>query len=445
MQKTILIIKREYLTRVRKKSFIIMTLIGPVLMAALWIIPIYIATISEGQKVVEVLDETGLFTDKFPTSGNIRFVPVFTELEQAKQNLMISKNDALLYIPRTDLNMPVTGILFATSQPGLDVKTLIRETLRRQIEGMKLKAKGLDPEVMTAIKTQVVINSIKLKKDGTEQKTAVEVSMALGLAGGIIIYFLIFMFGSQVMRGVIEEKTSRIVEVIVSSVRPFQLMMGKIVGVGLVGLTQFLLWIVFTGILIIGFQAFYSTELSQLQVQEYVGSQKVLPANDMARFELNEADEPGPVVQALDAVRSVDFPLILGAFLFFFLGGYLLYSAMFAAIGAAVETEADTQQFMLPVTVPLILSMVLSAFIMNNPSSPMAVWLSLIPLTSPVVMMIRIPFGVPPVQIALSMALLVAGFVFATWMAAKIYRTGILLYGKKPGWREMLRWLKYKG
>lgn len=445
MQKTILIIKREYLTRVRKKSFIIMTLIGPVLMAALWIIPIYIATISEGQKVVEVLDETGLFTDKFPTSGNIRFVPVFTELEQAKQNLMISKNDALLYIPRTDLNMPVTGILFATSQPGLDVKTLIRETLRRQIEGMKLKAKGLDPEVMTAIKTQVVINSIKLKKDGTEQKTAVEVSMALGLAGGIIIYFLIFMFGSQVMRGVIEEKTSRIVEVIVSSVKPFQLMMGKIVGVGLVGLTQFLLWIVFTGILIIGFQAFYSTELSQLQVQEYVGSQKVLPANDMARFELNEADEPGPVVQALDAVRSVDFPLILGAFLFFFLGGYLLYSAMFAAIGAAVETEADTQQFMLPVTVPLILSMVLSAFIMNNPSSPMAVWLSLIPLTSPVVMMIRIPFGVPPVQIALSMALLVAGFVFATWMAAKIYRTGILLYGKKPGWREMLRWLKYKG
>ncbi len=445
MQKTILIIKREYLTRVRKKSFIIMTLVGPVLMAALWIIPIYIATISEGQKVVEVLDETGLFTDKFPTSGNIRFVPVFTELEQAKQNLMISKNDALLYIPRTDLNMPVTGILFATSQPGLDVKTLIRETLRRQIEGMKLKAKGLDPEVMTSIKTQVVINSIKLKKDGTEQKTAVEVSMALGLAGGIIIYFLIFMFGSQVMRGVIEEKTSRIVEVIVSSVRPFQLMMGKIIGVGLVGLTQFLLWIVFTGILIIGFQAFYSTELSQLQVQEYVGSQKVLPANEMARFELNEADEPGPIVQALDAVRSVDFPLILGAFLFFFLGGYLLYSAMFAAIGAAVETEADTQQFMLPVTVPLILSMVLSAFIMNNPSSPMAVWLSLIPLTSPVVMMIRIPFGVPPVQIALSMALLVAGFVFATWMAAKIYRTGILLYGKKPGWREMLRWLKYKG
>ncbi|NLH51488.1 MAG: ABC transporter permease [Bacteroidales bacterium] len=445
MKKTWIIIQREYLTRVRKKSFIIMTILGPLLMAGLWIIPIYISTLGQGKKVVQVLDESGLFIDKFVSTENIRFVPVLLKLEEAKQAFLLSNDDALLYIPRTELSLPVTALLFSRSQPGIDLKAVIRDIMRRQAEALKLRAKGMDPEVMNSVKTRIILNSIKLADDGTEEKTSVEVSMALGLVGGFFIYFLIFLFGSQVMRGVIEEKANRIIEVIITSVKPFQLMAGKIIGVGLVGLTQFLIWVVFTGVLILGFQATQSDSIKNAPKHTPITTQKVMPPQQMQLVAEAEVEADKTLLEeAMEGIRQVNFPLVLSAFGFFFLGGYLLYAALFAAIGSAVESETDTQQFMLPVTVPLILSFILATYVINNPNSSLAIWFSIIPLTSPVVMMVRIPFGVPWWHLALSMFLLVVGFVFTTWLAARIYRTGILMYGKKVTWAELIRWFKYK-
>lgn len=445
MKKTWIIIQREYLTRVRKKSFIIMTILGPLLMAGLWIIPIYISTLGQGKKVVQVLDESGLFIDKFVSTENIRFVPVLLKLEEAKQAFLVSNDDALLYIPRTELSLPVTALLFARSQPGIDLKAVIRDIMRRQAEALKLRAKGMDPEVMNSVKTRIILNSIKLADDGTEEKTSVEVSMALGLVGGFFIYFLIFLFGSQVMRGVIEEKANRIIEVIITSVKPFQLMAGKIIGVGLVGLTQFLIWVVFTGVLILGFQATQSDSIKNAPKHTPITTQKVMPPQQMQLVAEAEVEADKTLLEeAMEGIRQVNFPLVLSAFGFFFLGGYLLYAALFAAIGSAVESETDTQQFMLPVTVPLILSFILATYVINNPNSSLAIWFSIIPLTSPVVMMVRIPFGVPWWHLALSMFLLIVGFVFTTWLAARIYRTGILMYGKKVTWAELIRWFKYK-
>jgi ABC-2 type transport system permease protein len=254
------------------------------------------------------------------------------------------------------------------------------------------------------------------------------------------------MFGAQVMRGVIEEKTNRIVEVIVSSVKPFQLMMGKITGIGLVGLTQFVLWVIFTGTIVtVGISTFSPKMKPGSAAEQMMQSQ----AKGMTAMQLPNAADSTKVAgeqsnEAISAIESIDFPVMIGMFIFFFLFGYLLYAALFAAVGSAVDSEADTQQFMIPITVPLILSIVLAQFVIQEPNGPVAFWFSIIPLTSPVIMMIRIPFGVPYYQIALSMSLLVAGFLGATWLAAKIYRTGILMYGKKVSYRELWKWLKYR-
>jgi len=247
------------------------------------------------------------------------------------------------------------------------------------------------------------------------------------------------------MRGVIEEKTNRIVEVIVSSVKPFQLMMGKIVGVAMVGLTQFSLWIVLTTILVGVFMATVGGDEMMSGSQKMMGTQgKVLSAQELTEFSKAAQAESSTTMQIIEGIQSIDAPVMIGSFLFYFLFGYLLYGALFAAIGSAVDNETDTQQFMLPVTIPLILSMVMIGFIITNPGGPVAFWLSIIPLTSPVIMMARIPFGVPIEEIWLSMGLLVAGFVGATWLAGKIYRTGILMYGKKISYKELGKWIKYR-
>ncbi len=444
MSKISLIIEREYITRVKKKTFIITTILGPILIAALWIVPIYVTTLSQGKKTVEILDETGLFFDQFQSDEHFRFVPIFTDLETAKKGLIASGDDALVYIPRTELNVPVTAILYSTSQTGIDIKTVVKENLRKQVEALKLKAKNIDPEVLTSIKTSIIINSIKIGKDGSEVKSSEEISIALGLLSGIIIYMLIFMFSSQVMRGVIEEKANRIVEVIVTSVKPFQLMMGKIIGVGLVGITQFVLWIVFTGVIIFGFQITHPAIQQNVSQIENFSSTSIVSSGQSVDLNEDMVLESNIITQALEGIRAINIPLLLFAFILFFLGGYLLYSAMFAAIAAAVDNEADTQQFVLPITIPLLITIILSGFIINNPQSQLAVWLSIIPFTSPVSMMMRIPFGVPVWQLILSILLLVATFIIATWIAGKIYHTGILLYGKKITWADLIKWISMK-
>jgi ABC-2 type transport system permease protein len=458
MKKILLIIKREYLTRVKKRSFIVMTILGPVLMAAIVIVPIWLATNSNETKTVAVLDETGLFQGKFKDSDNIKFHYITSDLQSAKENFSKSGDYALLFIPKSDVTLPVNAVIYADKQVTINVKSYVKNVMSRQIEELKLEAKLADlqqgaaqkislDDVLRSIKTNIDISTIKINEGGDEQKSYTEISMVIGLFSGILIYFFIFMFGSQVMRGVIEEKTSRIIEVIISSVKPFQLMMGKIIGVALVGLTQFMLWVVLTFIIITAVVTPLTSKTSgagKSALTEQVlksNAANISPDNAKEIIKSTEGDEG--VNEVLDALNSINFPVMIGAFIFYFLFGYLMYAALFAGIGGAVDSEADTQQFMLPLTAPLILSMVLIQFIIQEPDGPMSFWLSIIPLTSPVVMMVRIPFGVPYFQVFLSMALLILGFLGTTWIAGKIYRTGILMYGKKINYKELWKWLRY--
>ncbi len=437
MNKILLIIQREYLSRVKKKSFVIMTILGPVLMAAMIILPAFLADWSEAtHKNVAVLDETGWYYEKFKDQDNISFYHVHQDLETDKEIALYEKGDLLLYIPKTELNIPVFAELFSTKQAGLNVKTYIKSVMKREAENKKLLSSGIDPEVIKSSKVKIKLSTIRVEEGGVETKSNTEVEVGLAIFAGIFIYFFIFMFGAQVLKGVMEEKQSRIVEVLLSSVKPFQLMMGKIVGIAFVGLTQFLLWILLTGLFLGLFQSGVfggSTDslnmlASQSQIVEATGDSGV----------------SDPFAMVTEIISGINFKIMIFSFLFYFLAGYLLYASLFAAIGGAVDQDADTQQFMFPVSIPLIFSVAMSGVIINQPDSSLSFWLSMIPFTSPVTMMIRIPFGVPVWEIVLSMSLLVVGFLVSTWMAGKIYRTGILMYGQKVNYAIMWKWLRYR-
>lgn len=449
MSKISLIIKREYSTRVKKKSFIVMTIIGPILMAALVIAPIIIAKMDkEDLKTIAVIDSTGIF------SGNQKLIPqtkylkfdylTNTTVDKERKGFKKSGYYAILYIPHIIAYAPKSVQLFSDKQPSLGVNMHISNAIEKEMERLKLMQydiKDIDA-IMKSVNTPIEVQTIKWTSDGREEKTSATISMIVGIFGGILIYFFIFMYGAQVMRGVIEEKTNRIVEVIISSVRPFQLMMGKIIGVALVGLTQFLLWIILTFTIVTIVQSVFIKDsgdvMQQVQAENILSSggfQKSQPVLNNRTEEINEL---------FSAVHSINFGVMIGSFLFYFLGGYLLYASLFGAIGSAVDNDADTQQFMLPVTIPLILGIVMLQNIIQNPEGQVAFWFSMIPLTSPIIMMVRIPFGVPYYEVAISMALLVLAFIGSTWMAAKIYRTGILMYGKKVTYAELWKWLRYK-
>ncbi|NVO04367.1 MAG: ABC transporter permease [Bacteroidetes bacterium] len=445
MKKISIIIRREYLSRVRKKSFVVMTILGPILMAALMIVPIYISKLSDDTKVIGVIDEGNFFYKRFPDSESIKFDYLNSDLIASKENFKNGNHYALLYIPKTIINSPNAAQLFSDKQPSINVKIYIESLIKKELEDLKLSASGIDKDILASIKTDVNVTTFKLREEGTAEKSNTEITTVLGLFGGILIYFFIFLFGSQVMRGVIEEKTSRIIEVIVSSVKPFQLMMGKIIGVAMVGLTQFLLWIILTFGIVTAFQSFmHDKKIVKKSEISYNANSKMLDKDELKNLNTEKKDA-NQIKDLKDILGSINFGTMIAMFIFYFLGGYLLYASLFAAIGSAVDSEADTQQFMLPVTIPLILAIFLSQFIINNPDGPISFWLSMIPLTSPIVMMIRIPFGVPYLQLVLSAVLLILGFLGSTWLAAKIYRTGILMYGKKVSYKELWKWLTYKG
>jgi len=435
-----------------------MTILGPLLMAAIVIVPIYMATRGNEMKTVAVIDQTGIFFEKFKDTDNIKFHYLVSDIGSAKSGFRKSGDYALLFIPKTEVSIPTNAILYAENNVSINVKSYIRNVMTKQVEDMKLEAKLKDlqtdknnplnvEDILRSVKTIIDVNTIKITDEGKEEKSYTEISMVLGTFAGILIYFFIFMFGSQVMRGVIEEKTNRIIEVIISSVKPFELMMGKIIGVGLVGLTQFLLWVVLTfGIVTVVTSTFAGKGAHKPSIEQTViqNATKYNPDN-LAMPDSSALIKPQDegVNQIFEALNSVNFPVMIGAFIFFFLFGYLMYGALFAAIGGAVDSEADTQQFMLPITVPLILSIVMMQYFIQDPSGQVAFWFSVFPLTAPVAMMIRIPFGVPYWQVALSMGLLIITFLGTTWMAAKIYRTGILMYGKKVSYKELWKWLRY--
>lgn len=332
------------------------------------------------------------------------------------------------------------------TQPSIHAIRHIETVLSNDIEKFKLAKYGINQATMDAAKTNVSLVTKKIDETGQENSANTEVSMMVGLFSGLLIYMFIFLYGVQVMRGVIEEKTSRIIEVIISSVKPFELMMGKIIGIALVGLTQFLLWIVLTTSLISGSQAIIESQFSKddlggQSIEEVMSSNQVAVPQE-AEEEVAQFNEAA-LDDFMKSFDTINFAVIIGSFLFYFLGGYLLYSALFAAVGSAVDNEADSQQFMLPITIPIIFSFVMAQYVISNPEGALSFWLSIIPFTSPIIMMVRIPFGVPYWELALSMAMLVIGFIGTTWLAGRIYRTGILMYGKKINYKELWKWLRY--
>ena len=437
MNKIGLIIKREYLTRVRKRSFIILTFLGPILLAAIYIIPIMLAlNSSNDHMLVAVVDESRWFEERFTNNENHTFVTMQGQsIDSVKEMVKNGVFDMALYVPPTQLNIPSNAVVYSIRQVPLEVETYINSVMKKEIEDQKLMAQGVDPEIVSAVKTDINLQIMRMDEKGNEKETFTKIQFALGIGLSMLVYMFIIFFGGQVMQGVSEEKTSRIIEVIVSSVKPFQLMMGKIIGVSLVALTQFVMWILLTGVLYVSFSAFIGISHPDLLSAGTVMSQEITSDGIMN----NES-----VQSILQIIHSIDFSTIILCFLIFFILGYLLYATIYAAIGSLVDNNTDSQQFTLPVTVPLIIAIISSFYIVNNPDSSLSVWLSMIPFTSPISMMVRIPFGVPIWQIVVSVLLLLGTFVLMTWIAAKIYRTGILMYGKKLSYKEIFKWIKYK-
>jgi len=399
----------------------------------------WIKMIPEEKQKILVVDESQLFVNKLENTANQSFTYSKNNLTFEKKAFYSTDNNVILYIPANIIDSQKIQI-FYKKQPGLDMQDYVNAIVGKKLEEMKLLASGVNVNQLASIKTKLNLTTTKIEKSGNLETKDNEVSMALGFIAGILIYIFIFLYGAQVMRGVIEEKTSRIVEVIISSVRPFELMMGKIVGIAMVGLTQFLLWIILSvvGTSLVG-NYFMKDDVKIDQVEQTFKTN--IPQNDA--FKEMSNDKQAEIMDSF--FNQVNLPVMLFSFLFYFLGGYLLYGALFAAVGSAVDNEADTQQFMLPLTIPLILSFTLAQNVMTNPESSLAFWLSIFPLTSPIIMMVRIPFGVPYFDLILSMVMLVLGFIGATWISAKIYRTGILMYGKKTSYKELWKWLFYKG
>ena len=433
MNKIMLIVQREYKTRVRKKSFIVMTLLGPLLFGALFVIPIWLASSgSSDVRTVEVKDESGLFVGAFEDTETLKFSYTNLNLQEAKEQIDQSGSFGLLYIPDISIHDPQGITLFSETSPGLDVKGRLESIISERIQELKLRETQISRETLEALRANVNLNEVNIS-NGTEKAASTGLYAAIGYVSAFLIYMFIFLYGAQIMRGVIEEKSNRIIEVIISSVKPFQLMTGKILGIAAVGLTQFLLWVVLT-------LAVYTAIMSLYNLDP----ETVAQMNTMQGQGGGFSEAQLQLAQISDAISSINITQLILGFVFYFLGGYLLYGAMFAAVGSAVDSDADSQQFMLPVSLPLVGSIISLGAVIQDPNGSLAFWLSMIPFTSPVVMMMRIPFGVPFWELLLSMGILVAGFILTTWLAGRIYRIGILMHGTKVNYRVLGKWLMMK-
>ncbi len=435
MNKVLLIIQREYLTRVKKKSFLLMTFLVPALIIGMYVLIAYLSVNGADKATeVQVYDESGIFTSEFKNTETVSFSAGKTSFAEAKKEAATNEEGFILHIPK-DIEELSKVELYSKKKVGLSTLSTINNQLEEILRNKQLKDAGIDAKTLATIKPDISIDSKELTAEG-EKDSSAGAAYAIGFAAAILIYFSLFIYGSQVMRGVIEEKTSRIVEVIISSVKPFQLMLGKIIGIGLVGITQFTLWIVLSTTLV--------GTASKILLKDKVSSVKTELVEGKQNKAIAEAST-NPALTVINAVKTLNLTYIFTCFLVYFLGGYLIYSALFAAVGSAVDNETETQQFMLPITLPLLFTYIMSfTFILNNPDSSLSFWLSIIPFTSPIAMMVRLPFGVPDWQLALSIVLLIGGFILTTWIAAKIYRVGILMYGKKASYKELAKWLFYK-
>jgi ABC-2 type transport system permease protein len=452
MNKISVIIKREYVTRVRKKSFIIMTLLAPILMAAIIILPTLLMMNQDGdyKKIAVIEDNSDLFKGVIKNTKDAEFVYLQNvKVADLQKTFESAGYYGILYISPELINVPNAVQLISKKQPPIGLLQHIENSLKKEIERQKLlayKIENLD-EIMSNIETSVSVQTKKIDESGTIKGTSTGIAMALAYLFGFLMYMLVFIFGAQVMRGVIEEKTSRVVEVIISSVKPVQLMMGKIIGIALVGLTQFFIWIFLTMAIATVLKTTLLPKNNLAVISQSVPQSLMSTDKQAAEAPQNSNISPelAEFSKMFDSAMNQPWGLIIICFIFYFITGYLLYASVFAAIGSAVDNETETQQFMLPVTIPIILALMVAIGTMQNPESSLSFWCSMIPLTSPIVMMARIPFGVPLWQITISMVVMLATFLGFVWMAAKVYRTGILMYGKKTSWKEMWKWLRYSG
>lgn len=436
MNKIGLIIKREYLRRVSKKSFILLTLLTPFLFAALVFVPLWLSTI-KGDEVrnVAIIDTTGKYTQLFENNESFHFVHSDKTLNDYRRN---SNKEIFAFLSITDnlLNNPKAATLYSEKQIPVELSQLVNQTLSKQLESEKLASFNIPnlKEIIKESKINFNVQTIKWSEDGQESTSSATVASVIGMVFTFIIYMFIMMYGAMVMQGVMEEKTNRIIEVMISSVRPFDLMMGKIIGIGFVGLTQVFLWGIITTILVSvgGFMFSSGVDVASLQAGPQMG---MMDANALASSSGNE------IMGIINSINTAEIGI---SFIIYFIGGYMLYASIFAAIGSAVDSQEDTQQFMAPVMIFMVFALYAGIYSMENPDGPLAFWCSMIPFTSPIVMMVRIPFEIPLWEKLLSISLLYVSAIGIVWLSAKIYRVGILMYGKKPSIKEMVKWIKYK-
>lgn len=432
MNKIALIILREYTSRVKKKSFLLTTFLVPLFFIAMYVGVFFLTkkSFEESHALVHVVDQQGDIQNKLKSNKNITYIVSNVALQEEIESLKDKeKNTNLLIIPDDFLESRRVELLSA-GKPNITTQAEIREQLKEIIRTAEYTKLGIDVASIQRVNDRVTISTKEITDEGDAKESHTEIAMGVAMALSVLIYLSLFLYGAQVMRGIIEEKSNRIIEVIISSVKPFQLMIGKIVGIGLVGLTQFLLWVLLT----LALSSAATTMLyDQNSTTELAGS-----------IEEGGLGKPQSL-EIMDALQSIHLGELLICFFLFFLGGYFLYSALFAAVGSAVDSETEATQFTMPITMPLLLTYVLSfGVLVNDPHGSIATWLSFIPFTSPIAMLVRIPFGVPLWQIATSLACLIVGFLITTWAASRIYRVGILMYGKKASFKELIKWFSYK-
>jgi len=435
MNKTLLIIQREYTSRVKKKSFLLTTFLVPLFFIGMYVLMFYLTkkSFEESNTTVYVIDQEGSIAKELKDNKNISYKIATESLEASIKSLKKDdENRSLLIIPK-DFYQSQSIELLSAGKSNIGTQSEIKNKLSEIVRNHQYAKLGINISTIESINDKITVSAKEITDTGDAKESHTEIAMGISMALSVLIYLSLFLYGAQVMRGVIEEKTSRIVEVIISSVKPFQLMMGKIFGIGLVGITQFALWITLTAAL---------TGVATAVIFDDTAANISGIANDVNQEVMAQAKSGFDISSAL---ASIDFPLLISCFFIFFLGGYFLYSALFAAVGSAVDSETEATQFTMPITMPLLLTYILSfGVLVNDPHGTVATWLSFIPFTSPIAMLVRVPFGVPIWQIAVSVAILIVSFVATTMFAARIYRVGILMYGKKASLKELLKWFRYK-
>jgi len=438
MNKILLIAKREFLSRVQKKTFLLTTIGLPLIIFVFYGMIIYFSVKTTDNYKIAVADNANIFNGKlFNNDNEIVFEFVHSPLTELQKDLATNKYNAYLFVPE---NYTIEGkdtLQFRSSKAmGIMTRDKIQSRINKALEEKRLMGLNISKSQLDSLQQEKETINFTSANGKTENETKVGVSYAVGIISGFMIYIILFIYGTMVMRGVMEEKVNRIAEVIISSVKPFQLMMGKITGIGTVGLVQFIIWIV----LVFGVQ--FGITLLFPDLVGNLHGQPMQPAGMQAAEAMKNS---GALNGLIEGLNTINFPLIIGCFIFYFIGGYLLYSSLFAAVGSAVnEDPQDAQSLLLPITMPIVFGMVIMTKAVNDPNSTIAIFGSLFPLTSPIVMMARVAHGVPEgvsyLQLALSMVFLILGFLGTTWVAAKIYRIGILMYGKKATWKEMIKW-----